>query len=349
MVARSSSRTTASDSAADQGGSVLASLVARLVETSAQLGADRAALLRAAGTSAEQLQDPDARLPLDRYLDLWAEVRRQLPDAPVEVACARAESAADFGLVGYLAQQSPDLGRALEVLVRYQRLFHDGIGTALEREGEVVRAVFPLSPRVRAIAPIAASCAASLVAGVRLLVGPWWTPARVELPHPEPKHSGALRDFAGAPVIYGQPRCLVELPAGDLALPLLAPDRALAVWLGAQAEATLARLGEVQPMSEAVARRLVELLPRGQGTQQAIARALGIGDRTLQRRLAAEGTTFAALLERSRRQLAEGFLKDPRLSASEVALLLGYADPSTFFRAFKRWTGRTPQQFRAAG
>ena len=333
----------------DAGGSVLASLVARLVETSVELGAERAGLLRAAATSAEQLRDPDARITLDRYLDLWAEVQRQLPDAPLEVACARAETAADFGLVGYLAQQSPALGDALAVLVRYQRLFHDAIGTTLERETNIVRAVFPLSPQVRAIAPIAASCAASLVGGVRLLVGPSWTPARVELPHPEPKQARALRDFIGAPVAYGQPRCLVELPTSDLALPLLAPDRALGVWLRAQAEATLAKLGEVQPMSEAVARRLVESLPRGQGTQVAIARALGIGDRTLQRRLAAEGTTFAALLERSRRQLAEGFLKDPRLSASEVALLLGYSDPSTFFRAFKRWTGRTPQQFRAAG
>ena len=103
----------------------------------------------------------------------------------------------------------------------------------------------------------------------------------------------------------------------------------------------------MRPLSAAVARRLVEALPRGGGSQAAIARDLGVGDRTLQRRLAGEGTTFAALLEQSRRQLAEGFLRDQRLSASEVAFLLGYADPSTFFRAFKRWTGQTPQQFRA--
>jgi AraC-like DNA-binding protein len=170
----------------------------------------------------------------------------------------------------------------------------------------------------------------------------------VDLPHPPPPYEKVLRDFVAAPVRFGAPQCAVALAPADLALPARAPDPALAVWLRAQAEATLSKLSPALPASDAVARRLVESLPRGEGTQQAIASALGLGERTLQRRLAGEGTTFAALLERSRRELAEGFLRDQRLTASEVAFLLGYADPSTFFRAFKRWTGRTPQQFRAS-
>jgi len=334
---------------------VLTSLVLRLLDTATALGGDRAALLRACRATEPALHDPDARLPVEVYPLLWAEIRRQLPDAPVPVACAQAERAADFGLVGYLAQQGPRLDDALRVLVRYQRLFHEGIGHTLEHEGGVVRAVFPLSAQVRSIPQVAESCALSFVAGVRLILGDVrradgsrgpWAPLSLDLPDAAPSYEKALRAFAGAPVRFGAPSCAVALSPDDLALPARAPDPALAVWLRAQAEATLSNLAPALPTSDAVARRLVLALPRGEGTQHAIAHALGLGERTLQRRLAREGTTFAALLERSRRELAEGFLRDQRLSASEVAFLLGYADPSTFFRAFKRWTGRTPQQFR---
>jgi Helix-turn-helix domain len=67
-----------------------------------------------------------------------------------------------------------------------------------------------------------------------------------------------------------------------------------------------------------------------------------------QRRLHAEGTTFNGLLDESRRTLGESYLADRKLAAYEVSSLLGYAEPATFFRAFKRWTGKTPQEFRAS-
>jgi AraC-like DNA-binding protein len=77
-----------------------------------------------------------------------------------------------------------------------------------------------------------------------------------------------------------------------------------------------------------------------------VARRLAVSDRTLHRRLAGEGTTFAALVDEARRERAQLLLEDRRLSCSEVAFLLGYAEPAAFFRAFRRWTGETPQAWR---
>ena len=93
-----------------------------------------------------------------------------------------------------------------------------------------------------------------------------------------------------------------------------------------------------------------ELAPRlaeGQVRVEAIARALGCSRQTLYRRLKAEGLTFAALLDDLRRREALKLVRDAALSVKEIAYRLGFSDPAAFSRAFKRWTGRSPQAFRA--
>ncbi|HWO08502.1 MAG TPA: helix-turn-helix transcriptional regulator, partial [Polyangiaceae bacterium] len=77
-----------------------------------------------------------------------------------------------------------------------------------------------------------------------------------------------------------------------------------------------------------------------------IARRLGLGERTLQRRLRDEGTSFAALLDEARAELARSYLGDSKLAIFEVAYLLGYSEPSAFNRAFRRWTGKSPREYR---
>jgi len=113
-------------------------------------------------------------------------------------------------------------------------------------------------------------------------------------------------------------------------------------------EAMLARIDEASPVSHDAARRIAARLSSGEPDQGSIAKQMGISERTLQRRLQNEGTTFNKLLEDARRTIALGYLADRNLAAYEVSFLLGYAEPATFFRAFKRWTGQTPQQYRAS-
>jgi AraC-like DNA-binding protein len=114
------------------------------------------------------------------------------------------------------------------------------------------------------------------------------------------------------------------------------------------ADQMLARIDASKSVSHETARRLAERLAAGEPAQAAIAKQMGMSERTLQRRLQSEGTSFNRLLEDARRSIAMGYLADRKLAAYEVSFLLGYAEPATFFRAFKRWTGQTPQQYRAS-
>ena len=93
---------------------------------------------------------------------------------------------------------------------------------------------------------------------------------------------------------------------------------------------------------------LLELLPSGTASLDAVCKKLGTSPRTLQRRLSDEGETFQSVLSRTREALARHCLRRPELSATEISFLLGYDDPSSFFRAFSSWTGLTPEQARTA-
>jgi AraC-like DNA-binding protein len=97
-----------------------------------------------------------------------------------------------------------------------------------------------------------------------------------------------------------------------------------------------------------VRQQLVERLRDGEPEQGAVARPLGLSERTLQRRLRDEGTTFGALVDDVRLELARMYLGDPELAIFEVAFLLGYSEPSAFNRAFRRWTGASPSEHRRA-
>lgn len=92
---------------------------------------------------------------------------------------------------------------------------------------------------------------------------------------------------------------------------------------------------------------LFELLPSGRTQMRDVAKDLGVGTRTLQRRLASEKTTWLEVLNRTRERLARHYLRSTTMSPAEISFLLGFDDPNSLFRAFNRWTGTTPESWRA--
>ena len=129
-------------------------------------------------------------------------------------------------------------------------------------------------------------------------------------------------------------------------LPLRRPDPSLFAYLERHARSLESQLRDDHSLTERVRQCLVERLRDGEPEQREIARLLGLHERTLQRRLRAEQTTFAQLLDSVRSELARMFLGDPRLAVFEIAYLLGFSEPSAFQRAFRRWTGQTPREYR---
>lgn len=168
---------------------------------------------------------------------------------------------------------------------------------------------------------------------------------RVELARPD-DGSGAHAAFFNCPVRYGAPRDALVLRASDLDRPFPGHNPEL---LEILTPALASALGELQALSsvrEQVKLVLKRNLASGRPELSEIASDLGLSERTLQRRITEEGTTFRELLVEARQEMGRHLLSDPAADIDEVACLLGYQDTSSFYRAFRDWEGVTPNRWR---
>jgi AraC-like DNA-binding protein len=152
----------------------------------------------------------------------------------------------------------------------------------------------------------------------------------------------------GCPVRYGAPETRLVMFRSALERPLPRHDPSLFAYLERHAATVLARASATGPTRDRVRRLITEALRHGEPSQAEVSRRLALSERTLQRRLREEATSFAEILDAVRSELSQLYLREANLAAGEVAFLLGYSEPSAFHRAFRRWTGVTPQAFRSS-
>jgi AraC-like DNA-binding protein len=187
--------------------------------------------------------------------------------------------------------------------------------------------------------------AAGFVRLCRITYGEAFAPLEVALVRGEPAPRAALDEWFRSPIVWGAERASVLVRREDLARPLPTGNPEVALANERVALEYLERLDRTDIVTQ-VRRRILELLPSGSPTQTEIARGLALSPRTLHRRLADAGTSFADLLDDTRRELAGGYLQRSDYSIAEVAYLLGFAEVSSFNRAFRRWTGTPPSAVR---
>ena len=172
-------------------------------------------------------------------------------------------------------------------------------------------------------------------------------PLEVRFPHRAPESLFEHRAFFRAPLRFEEASNELLFDPADAARPLRSGDPAL---LGVARRRLDKMLGQIPPEDDSIAARvkrvLLETLARGEPTAAAVARELGLSDRTLQRRLRAEGTWFRGILDAVRGELAVALLREPGVGIAEIAFFLGYSEPAAFHRSFRRWTGQTPLAYR---
>jgi AraC-like DNA-binding protein len=318
-----------------------------LLDEASALGMDREQLLAAAELSEADLENLDARLPVVRYWKLWSAVVERSEDPALGIRLGRQFTIRLAGLVGYAMLHSSTLGHALARFVRYERIMEDTTLLSLEKaEGSVHLSIEEPVPLAGLRQPIECDLA-SVVACLREITGVATLPAEVHLPYPQPKGVGLYREALGPKLSFESRRAVIVFEAGQLELPVTARDDTLCHYLDEHATVILQHLSS-STLVERVQRVLWDQLSEGRPTLQSVASALGMSVRTLQRRLKEEGVSFGELLDTFRERMAGMLLARRDLAIYEVAFLLGYSDPSTFFRAFRRWKGVSPRQFREA-
>jgi AraC-like DNA-binding protein len=229
--------------------------------------------------------------------------------------------------------------------VRYLNLLDDAVEVGLVVDGD--RAALRVLRESEAPAPASHELCWALVARyTRELAAAPFRVLAVELAHAAPGDVAPYRAWFDAPVVFGAEHTQLVLPAAALAAPLVSSDPALLAILARAADELALRAPADKLLAAQVKRVLHEALRSADAHVDIVAARLGLTSRSLQRRLTDEGTTFAAVREDVRRELARRYLTEG-LPIADISFLLGFSEPSAFFRAFKRWTGLTPIERRA--
>ncbi len=335
---------------ARQGGSPELALVATagLVPFLRDLGADADAVMGPSGVDVARLdENSQGSLKLSAYVEMMERAARVSGCDDFGLRYGRQFPASSHGLVGDIALAAPSVGMALRQFSDLFPLHQQASEFRVRTENGLLRLEYRiLDWRILERRQDAELSLAMFQNLLRQAYGPGFTPEEVHFEHPAPEDVSAHEATFNAPVFFGQRTNALIFRPGDLGARMPGFNAGLYARLTAQAYGQRLPRGGV-PLPHRVRAEIRSRLPDGAPPIEDVAEALGIARWTLQRRLSAEGVTYALSVQDVRKTLAKSYLPQAHLSISTIAQLLGYAELSPFSRACKRWLGASPEQLRA--
>jgi AraC-like DNA-binding protein len=321
-----------------------------LLDRASVAGVDAARILDAVGVTRATLVDVNGWVPVDAMARAWVLVSEQAADPDFGLHAAETLPMGVYGVLEFATMSSPDIGETLQRVARYYRLMGamSDLGLAVGPAGGCVTLRPVLSIDAARLRHYHEYTFAFLVTRGQMVAGERVAPSEVRFMHPAPATGTAehARIFR-APVRFGQADNELLVPRAVLDIPLRTADPTSSAILARTGETMLA--ADTEDSLERVRAAVGAALEVGDARLQIVARRLGVGARTLQRRLGERGTTYARVLDEVRRSTAMRWVEQGTMSLGEIAFGLGFSEPSAFHRAFKRWTGRTPRHYQAAG
>ena len=309
------------------------------------LGADPAQVLAKAGFDIGLLDDQNKQITFSERSRLIARCAELTNCAHFGLLLGEQGGLRVLGLVGLLVEHAPDVETALRSLVRF---FHHHLrGAALDLVVDGGLAVFSYTiyqPGTEGTDQVGDGAIAGAVNVMRELCGSHWTPNEVLLAHRRPADVEPYRQFFRAPILFDAEQNAITFPASLLTRQLSEREPVIRQLLKDKIDALEAQFHHDFP--EQVRRILRSALLTDKTSLQEIAGLLSMQPRTLDRRLKAYGLSFQDLVDEGRYEIARQALLDTDMNVVHVAALLDYADASSFVRAFKRWCGLTPLQWR---
>ena len=313
-------------------------------------GTDVTTILTRAGLAPAAVDDPAARLEARAQIKLLDLAGEELGDEIFGFRLARSFDLRELGLVYYVMASSEQLTDALRNVERYSRIVNEGVRLRCDlTQGATITLEYVDVDRQLDRHHIE-FWLVTLVRICRQVTDSRLALRRLKVRHVRSKPPAEFKSFFGTDVEFGADADAIVLSAPVASLPVAGRDAYLNSMLRQYAEEALASRTATRASTRSeVERVLVELLPHGRASPSEVGRKLGTSARTLSRRLREEGAAFADILDQLRAALARRYLEDRGLPISEIAWLLGYQQVSSLTHAFRRWTGVTPRQFRAAG
>jgi AraC-like DNA-binding protein len=311
-------------------------------------GYDSSELFTKAGLDHSRLKDPLARFSFQGVTRLWKLAQELIDDPCFGIKVASFWHPTTLHALGYSWLASSNLEEAFERLSLNTRIVNTGASGVLKMDLSKEAFRLTLDPRSLDPQPLPVtldSVMAMLMIMCRTAYGEKLRPIRVSFEHSGPGSTKCYSDFFDAPVDFSQPETSLWLEPEVATTPLATANPELVRINDQIASDYLAQLDR-HDLSAQVRSKLIEFLPSGQASEEMIASAINVSQRSLQRKLKQQGISFTQLLEKTRRDLGLQYVRDPQRSFNEIAFLLGFSEPGNFTRAFKRWYGKPPSQYR---
>jgi len=310
-------------------------------------GIDADQFVRDGGHAPEVFRDPLARLPSD-VVDVAARAAAaRIADPAFALRAARCWHPSDLGALGYAWLASSTLGTAMRRLEQYGRILGERARFRVQAEGKGQRLVFEHRRKDPLVAALGSDYSMSIVMDMcRMNFGASLRPLEVTLCRARPADPAPWETFYGVRVRFGEASDSILLSRKDAEAPLPVSNRQIAGALDAILARQLAELDRSNVAARCRA-QVLERMAAGEPTDLDVAKSLHMSRRTLQRKLAEADLTYQQLVDDTRRDLALRYIEDPARSITEITFQLGLSGQSAFTRAFRRWTGVTPTEYRA--
>jgi AraC-like DNA-binding protein len=331
---------------------VSAGYVNNLMQYALSRGAGAEALTARSGIGPGDLKDPDSRIPLARYVALMRAAKALCGEPALALGLGATNDFKELSVVGLICYAAPTMGEALMELNRYGRLVAEvdvpvkgGRFQLVRQDGELWMIDMRADPN--SFPEMTESTWSRFISETRRHFPDAPFAKAVHVTHPAPEHAAEYERVLGVSVRFGSDRNAIMIDASWLGIQLHNPSRYAFGVLSEHADKLLKSLENAQTLRGRVEGLLIPMLHKGDAGMARVARQLGLSRTSLYRRLKQEGVSYDLLVDDLRHRMALHYLSGEKASVNETAYLVGFSDPSSFSRAFKRWTGASPRNRKA--
>lgn len=318
-----------------------------LIDALASTGVDSQELLRRLKLDSSTFSRPESFIACADFARLLEEAARATSDDTFGLHFGARSNPKNIGPLAYAVLNAPTIAAAVDVAARYLHVHNEAVNISVSATPQLVYLRYVHSNvGLEELRQLNEYSMAVTLNVLRMMVGSQWAPREVQFAHKAPQDIAEHLGLFGAPVLFGYAinALVVEREFFDRAVP--AADPRLFEIMRRYLDDVLGKIPPEDAPLASIRRAIAESLREGGPNLRRVAQKLAASPRTLQRQLKQYGLEFKNLVDDTRRQFALDYLKNPNDTLTEIAFLLGYSEVSAFNRAFKRWTGKTPLDYR---